>query len=75
MLYPYEINVQTGYSEVKENVSEQSSDIIQFIEDTGTNVTDSESYSYLNFCDDVGERFSYDWAETDKCEPVFSDAR
>lgn len=49
MLYPYEINVQTGYSEVKENVSEQSSDIIQFIEDTGTNVTDSESYSYLNF--------------------------
>lgn len=49
ILYPYEINVQTGYSEVKENVSEQSSDIIQFIEDTGTNVTDSESYSYLNF--------------------------
>ena len=31
ILYPYEINVQTGYSEVKENVSEQSSDIIQFI--------------------------------------------
>ena len=49
ILYPYEINVQTGYSEVKENVSEQSSDIIQFIEDTGTNVTDRESYSYLNF--------------------------
>lgn len=49
ILYPYEINVQTGYSEVKENISEQSSDIIQFIEDTGTNVTDSESYSYLNF--------------------------
>ena len=49
ILYPYEINVQTGYSEVKENVLEQSSDIIQFIEDTGTNVTDSESYSYLNF--------------------------
>ena len=24
ILYPYEINVQTGYSEVKENVSEQS---------------------------------------------------
>ena len=34
---------------MKENVSEQSSDIIQFIEDTGTNVTDRESYSYLNF--------------------------
>ncbi len=31
ILYPYEINVQTGYSEVKENVSEQSSDIIQFM--------------------------------------------
>ena len=68
ILYPYEINVQTGYSEVKENVSEQSSDIIQFIEDTGTNETDSE------FCDDVGVRFSYDWAESDKCKPVKFDA-
>ncbi len=57
-LYPYEINVQTGYSEVKENVSEQSSDIIQFIEDTGTNVTDSESYSYLNFAMTLEKRFS-----------------
>ena len=49
ILYPYEINVQTGYSKVKENVSEQSSDIVQRIKDTGTNVTDVESYCYLNF--------------------------